>query len=150
MPEKRYQIYVNGKKCSYTYDAQAGVARVRPPGMSQFVTTQSPNADEARADVRGLIEKALGVTAEHAGVRTRFLNDILRVLADPDITDEMIARALGRVNDAVTAELREQLGIGESWRRWMAHLNETNDAREISRSDAVVLADIAIFGRTLD
>src|SRR6267142_1046858 len=113
MTAKRYRIHVNRKGYDYTYDDETGVARIRLPGMSQFITRQSPNADDARMDIRGLLEKTLGIKARRSPEHTLFLRSILRILDDPDITEDDLATALGKVNNAITAEQREQLGIGE-------------------------------------
>jgi hypothetical protein len=149
MTAKRYRLYINGKSYDYTYDSEAGVAFVRLPGGREEITKQSPNADEARADVRGLIEKALGVKAERSPERTAFLRAILGVLGDHDITEDMIAAALAKVNDAVTPESYKQLGISKSWAKRMAYANIVNDAEVIDSIDAEELADIAVFGRAL-
>jgi hypothetical protein len=146
---KRYRLHINGKSYDYTYDAETGVAFVRLPGGKEEITTQSPDAKAARADVLGLLEKALGIKAERSPERTAFLRAILGILGDADVTEDMIAAALAKVNDAVTPESYEQLGISKSWAKRMAYANIVNDAEVIDSIDAEELADIAVFGRAL-
>lgn len=149
MTAKRYRIYVNRKGFDYTYDDDTGVARIRLPGTSKFETIQAPNSDDARMDIRGLLEKAMGITAIRNPERTLFLRGTLRTLDDPDITEDDLATALAKVNDAVTDELRERLGINESWRYRMAYANTANQAGLIAQPDAVMLAEIAVFGKVI-